>query len=256
MILIFLNRKALIYLLLILLIFTWLQRWPNNNWQVANCDVGQGDALVINLGSSQAAVFDTGPDPSLISKCLKSLGIKSVPFLLITHSHLDHAGGVSGVKKIGQMITSAHLGDQFKVGGFKVDILWPRSGISNSNNQSIVALISNNEFNVLVTGDIEPETQREIRNFVSHIDVYKVAHHGSRFQDSDFTNRLTPRYSIISVGAGNSYGHPARSTLQLLKNSKILRTDQLGSIALDLRQNRYSSSKVGVFGLPLFWRIS
>jgi len=112
-----LKRRFLIYFaVLFLLLLTWFQRWPNVDWQIANCDVGQGDALVVNLSHGQAAVFDTGPDPKLMRNCLRSLGIKSVPLLLITHAHQDHAGGIFGVPNIGKVITAANQGEAFQVG--------------------------------------------------------------------------------------------------------------------------------------------
>jgi competence protein ComEC len=80
-------------LLIIVISLGWLQRWPAGHWQVAQCDVGQGDSLVINLGSHRAVVIDTGPDSAAEDKCLKALGIKHIPLLILSHFHADHVGG-------------------------------------------------------------------------------------------------------------------------------------------------------------------
>ena len=265
-----LKRRFLIYFALIFLILTWFQRWPNVDWQIANCDVGQGDALVVNLSHGQAAVFDTGPDPKLMRNCLRSLGIKSVPLLLITHAHQDHAGGIFGVPNIGKVITAANQGEAFQVGEIKIEILWPTRQLINGgnnfeelseegsalNNQSIVARITSPKFSLLVTGDIDPSAQEQLIPLISKVDVYKVAHHGSKYQNAFFTKKLEPKYSIISVGHGNKYGHPSQGTLKLLANSQVLRTDLNGAVAIDMVHNRVASSKVGAFGLPVFWRVA
>lgn len=261
-----LKRRVLIFFIAMILLFTWLQRWPNCDWQIANCDVGQGDALVVKVAKNQAAVFDVGPDPKLINNCLNSLGINEVPFLLITHPHEDHMGGITGVPKIGKLITNARKGEQYRVGDLQVEILWPNYQLSvfedlgeegsAINNESIVARVSSPYFSLLITGDIEPEAQRQIAPYISGVDIYKVAHHGSKYQDLEFTRKLNPKISIISVGQGNKYGHPNNSTLQLLSKSRVLRTDIAGGIAIDVTHNRISSSKVGAFGLPVLWRVT
>jgi competence protein ComEC len=81
----------------------------------------------------------------------------------------------------------------------------------------------------------------------------KVAHHGSKYQDLTFNKVANPEVAIISVGAGNKYGHPSKSTVKLFK--KVLRTDKDGAIAIDPITGSVSSSKVGAFGLPVMWRI-
>ena len=260
------NKKALAIFIISLLLLTWLQRWPNCDWQIANCDVGQGDALVVKVEAHQAAVFDTGPDPKLMRNCLKALGITSVPFLLITHPHADHAGGISGVPKIGKLITNAHKGEIFQLNNLKIEILWPTFQSNNFqnlgeegsdiNNQSIVARITAPNFSALVTGDIEPEAQTQLLPFLLPVDIYKVAHHGSKYQEKTFIEKLKPKISIISVGRGNKYGHPNLNTLELLSASKVLRTDINGAVAIDIARTRISSSKVGVFGLPVLWRVA
>ena len=254
----------------LILMLTFLQRWPNNDWQIANCDVGQGDAMVLKVDRNSAVVIDVGPEPEPIDNCLEALGVDEIPLLIVTHAHKDHVGGIFGAtaeRAVGQILTNATRGQLFYVGKLKIEILWPESNVamdstevkngisgesSEINNQSIVALISTADYTLLTTGDLEPDAQQKIR--IGKVNFLKVAHHGSKLQDLHFNQGLDPDYAIISVGKANRYGHPADSTLRLFK--KVLRTDQLGSIAIDPKKMTISSSKVGVLGLPVFWRIA
>ena len=118
--------------------------------------------------------------------------------------------------------------------------------------RSIVALISTPIYKLLATGDAEPDVQSLLTP--PKVDYLKVAHHGSKYQDRRFNALADPTVAIISVGVGNKYGHPADSTLRLFK--KVLRTDKNGAIAIDPITGSVSSSKVGVFGLPVLWRVA
>ena len=93
-------RKAIAIVLVALLITgNWATRFPGIDWQVGNCDIGQGDAMVINLGQHRGVVIDVGPDPQLIDKCLKQFSIKQVSILILTHFHADHVEGLPGLLK-------------------------------------------------------------------------------------------------------------------------------------------------------------
>ena len=258
-------RKWWILILVFVLVLTFLQRWPNNDWQIANCDVGQGDAMVLKVNAHAAVVIDVGPDPAVIDQCLESLKVEEIPLLILTHPHQDHIGGLIGAikdRRVGKVLSNAQRGEQIQVGNLRIEILWPDGAIHNFtdnggegseiNNQSIVALVSAPDYTLLTTGDIEPDAQSMIT--VPKVKFLKVAHHGSRYQNPIFNQMADPDLAIVSVGKENRYGHPDKQTLKLFR--KVLRTDQNGAIAIDPKKMSISSSKVGVLGLPVLWRIA
>ena len=271
------HRKAIVIVLVVLLITgNWATRFPGIDWQVGNCDIGQGDAMVINLGQHRGVVIDVGPDPQLIDKCLKQFSIKQVSILILTHFHADHVEGLPGLLKgrsVGQVWVSPQIDPAFEsarvqswlgeipqipvTAGFAAQIqsdrgainlqaIWPKLGAQDSpNNSSIVMKIDSADFSLLAAGDIEPIAQAQLVQQLSQVDLYKVAHHGSRYQDLDFMRALSPRISIISVGKDNSYGHPAPQTIAALSRigSKVYRTDQDGALAINARRHQVKVRK-------------
>ena len=250
----FLNRKVVITALLILIAISWLLRFPGSDWQVANCDVGQGDSMVVNLGNHRAIVIDTGPDPIAEDRCLHQLGIKKIELLILTHVHADHVGGVDGALRdrsvMAQWFGNVRAGTRATFasdrGPVTVEVLWPQGQwadeqISDPNNSSIAVVLRTPDYSLFAGGDMEPLTQAQIAPLVGRVDIYKVCHHGSRFQDESFTRALSPTISVISVGEGNSYGHPAPQTIQSLTRlgSRVLRTDLDGAIAIRANGSRF-----------------
>jgi competence protein ComEC len=211
------------------------------NWQVFICDVGQGDAMVINLHDHRAIVVDVGPDPELIDQCLKRLHVDVIELLILTHPHADHVEGLSGAEK-NRAINARWYGDvavgtRAHIGEYSIEVLWPLTvgaKDSNPNNISIAALISSPELTLFASGDIEPIVQEQLRGKVGKVDLYKVAHHGSRFQDPALMRELSPTVALISTGVENRYGHPAPSTISSLEqvHARVLRTDRDGAIAI------------------------
>jgi competence protein ComEC len=250
----FLNRKVVITALLILIAISWLLRFPGSDWQLANCDVGQGDSMVVNLGDHRAIVIDTGPDPIAEDRCLHQLGVKKIELLILTHVHADHVGGVDGAIRdrtvVEQWFGNVRAGTRATVasdrGPVTVEVLWPQGQwadeqTSDPNNSSIAIVLRTPDYSLFAGGDMEPLTQAQIAPLVGRVDIYKVCHHGSRFQDESFTRALSPTISVISVGAGNSYGHPAPQTIQSLTRlgSRVLRTDLDGAIAIRANGSRF-----------------
>jgi len=271
-------KHIIVFTLVILISITWLQRWPGGDWQVANCDIGQGDSMVINLGNHRGIVIDVGPNPVAEDRCLKALGIKEIPLLILSHFHADHVAGLTGAIKnraVGQVwvsVNSAPLiesakaqaalkgvemikavrGMSARVGPLTIRVLWPTLSArsfeempgdgSQINNSSIATLITSDAFSLFAGGDLEPPVQEILVKDVGPVDIYKVCHHGSKYQDLAFMSALHPRISIISVGAGNTYGHPAVQTLQALARlgSEVLRTDIDGAVAVQVRNHQFT----------------
>jgi competence protein ComEC len=254
--------------------------WPGKSWVLVNCDVGQGDGSVINLGDGSAIVIDAGPDPDLMDNCLSALHISNVPLLVLTHFHADHVNGLSGVlrnRAVGsvwisnnpqptfeyQQTISLLRGEQISIvtqgeatqfqsskGLVKILALWPTAETlklpslpgdgSGINNSSIALLVNISGITFFTSGDTEPPAQEEIvrsglLNALGPVTVMKVSHHGSAYQYLPLVDALKPRIALISVGVGNSYGHPAPSTIAALENRGIAvyRTDRDGAIAVD-----------------------
>lgn len=271
-------KYIIIFILVVLISITWLQRWPGGDWQVANCDIGQGDSMVINLGNHRGLVIDVGPDPVAEDRCLKALGINEIPLLILSHFHADHVAGLPGalknrtVRQVWVSVNSAPLvesamaqsalkgvemikavrGMSSKLGPLTIKVLWPTLSAtsfvempgdgSQINNSSIATLITSDAFSIFAGGDIEPPVQEILVKDVDPVDIYKVSHHGSRYQDLAFMAALHPRLSIISVGAGNTYGHPAVQTLDALARlgSEVVRTDTDGAIAVQVRNHQFT----------------
>ena len=239
-------KRYIAALLLVIVAISWVQKFPAGDWKIANCDIGQGDLLVINLGSDRAIVIDVGPDPQLADRCLRQLGIKEIPLLILTHSHADHVGGLRGVTKNRKIGTTWYgnvtTGTRTNVGGIDVRVLWPdtTSGYT-PNNSSISVLLRSADFSLFAGGDIEPPAQERLISQVGEVDIYKVSHHGSKFQDKTLLRELSPTIAIISVGEDNSYGHPAPETIKALSDleAKVLRTDTDGAIAINTTGDRF-----------------
>lgn len=230
--------------------------WPPPSWQVVGCDVGQGDATVVQVTAEQAILVDTGPDPVALLACLDQLGVQAIPLLVLSHYHADHVGGLErlvGSRPIGRVLvspvaspalTAAAIGAELADRGIPVTIaragqelvvgearwktiaagLWLGSGgagaeSSEENNSSIVGRVSAAGLSVLVTGDVEPEGQRTIMAAGGDVraTVLKVPHHGSSRQDEAFLRATGAKIALIEVGLHNTYGHPSAKTLRMLE---------------------------------------
>jgi len=247
--------------------------WPPPNWRLVACDVGQGDALVVSSGEGRAVVVDAGPDPDAIDGCLSRLHVDVVDAVVLSHFHADHVDGLPGIlrgRRVRQILTSPVLdptfqvrqvqawaakagvrvqplyaGDQLRWGVVQAAVLWPARVIrqgSVPNNASVVLSLDLNGLRVLMSGDVETVAARQVLLAVRRepayrkvrYDVLKVPHHGSKSQDPDLLAEVRAPAALISVGQGNTYGHPAAKTLDLLRanDSQVFRTDLLGDIAI------------------------
>lgn len=259
------HRRALVvlmfgcYFLLTTCLAPLQHRWPPEDWWYAMCDVGQGDASAVRTGTNSAVLIDAGPDAGAIRRCLRRLGIDTIDALVLTHFHADHVEGVRGV--VSQATVRAAFasplhdplieyqrvdgwldvamqdisrGDRFRVGAVEFDVLAPEGDriASDPNNASVVILARTPHGSVLLMGDADADAQARLPAMSP--DVLKVPHHGSRYQLSAYLTALRARLALVSVGAGNDYGHPAPSTVGLLREagSLVLRTDRQGGIAV------------------------
>lgn len=241
--------------------------WPPDGWLLVACDVGQGDALVLNAGAHAAVVVDAGPDPAAVDACLDRLEITTVPLLVLTHFHADHVDGTAGVldgRTVGTVESTrlqdppggvarvealadpapAPYGSVRQVGQVSLQALWPPPDSpttgpgdgSTANDASVVLLVEVQGVRILLTGDLEPAGQAALARAYPglSVDVLKVPHHGSRYQDQDWLLSLGARIALVSVGEDNDYGHPAASTLEPLEDTgaRVLRTDLDGDVAV------------------------
>jgi len=248
--------------------------WPAPSWAMVTCDVGQGDALVLASGIGHAVVVDAGPDAEAVDGCLSRLHVEVVDAVVLTHFHADHVDGLPGVlhgRVVRQILTSPVLdpafqvrevqgwaaaagipvqplypGDELRWGAVRAGVLWPARVIhegSVPNNASVVMSVDVGGLRVLMLGDVETVAAHQVllalRRDPAYLrgggfDVLKVAHHGSRLQDPALVAQVRAPVAVVSVGVGNTYGHPAQKTLDLLRTSgsQVFRTDQLGDIAV------------------------
>ena len=164
--------------------------------------------------------------------------------MILTHGHADHIAGLTGAvrgRKVGlTWYQNVQRGTTAQIGNARIKVLWPDGGEYDPNNSSIAVRIDTPDFSFFAGGDMEPESQAVIAAELTRVDIYKVCHHGSAYQDESFARALAPQVAMISVGAGNSYGHPAAKTLMLLEQvgAKVLRTDVDGAIAIAARRHR------------------
>jgi len=241
-----------------------------SGWSIAACDVGQGDAAVVR-SEGAVALIDTGPQPEPLAACLRSLGVDRIALLVLTHFDLDHAGGVEAVQgRVDRVLHSppADAADErtlaeLAAGGAVVDdaaaglsgavgdatwrVLWPprrSAAFPHGNDASVVTEFSGGGVpRSIFLGDLSAAPQRMLLRTVRRTggyEVVKVAHHGSADQEPGLYDALRPAVALISVGAGNDYGHPRSETLSLLEatGARVLRTDDAGRIVLRQRGGR------------------
>lgn len=237
----------------------------NGNLSVHFIDVGQADSILIKTANN-AMLIDAGnnADGNQVVSYIRSQGISKLDYVIGTHPHEDHIGGMdniinafdigkiiipkapsttktfadvlNAISSKGLKVTSPSPGTSYELGNAALNILAPNStGYKDLNNNSVVVKLTYGNTSFMLTGDAEDVSESEIlsKGYNLKADVLKIAHHGSTSSTTpNFLSAIKPKYAVISVGSGNSYGHPANSTISKLNNAgiQIFRTDELGTI--------------------------
>lgn len=238
-----------------------------NEMKVHFLDVGQGDSIFIELPNNETMLIDasTSEYGDAVVTYVYSCGYDHINYLVATHPHEDHIGGISAVidslnvdniylpEAVSAMVTYEEMLNLVEENNIDASIVKSGDTIINDpdiflytevvapvdddygdslNNSSIVLRLSYGKDSFLFTGDAEKYEENKITDNIKS-DVLKVGHHGSSTSTSEeFLNNVSPEYAVISCGLGNSYGHPHEETLTTLKkhNVKVFRTDTQGTV--------------------------
>jgi competence protein ComEC len=241
--------------------------------EVTAIDVGQGDSLFLASPGGHTALLDGGgtrstrydPGESIVSPYLWTRRIASLNILIASHADQDHMGGLlaalenfrpqelwvsSHVKgdlweSLKQLAHRHHVairylaaGDRVALGEMPVEVLWPPQDevIERSNLASLVLLMRHGEKRFLFTGDVDSSVEaRLLAAGLAHVDVIKLAHHGSRYSSStEFLDTTRPALAISSSGFANSFSHPHPLVQERLRNAHVplFRTDTMGQVTV------------------------
>lgn len=242
------------------------QTGEETSFEVHFIDVGQADAALV-LCDGESMLIDGGNrgDSSLIYTYLKQRGLEHLDYMICTHPHEDHVGGLVGalnyatadvayapvtdydsevfrdfkkyLEQQGREVDVPTAGETFMLGSAEVSVVGPANMDtgSNPNNMSIVLRVVYGDTSFLFTGDAEREEEQGILEAGYEIKstVLKVGHHGGASSTTyPFLREVQPEYAVISVGEGNSYGHPTEDVLSRLRDAdvEVYRTDMQGTV--------------------------
>ena len=235
-----------------------------NTLDITYLDVGQADSILIqNEGHNMLIDAGNNEDGPLLVQYFKEQNITKFDYLIATHPHEDHIGGMDdiinnfdiekiympdvttttktfldvleAIEKKNMTYDVPNINQNFTLGNTLFQVIYTGNDKKNLNNSSIILKATFKNTSYLFTGDATSEVEKKILNKDIQATVLKVGHHGSKYSTTtDFLNKVNPKYAIISVGKNNSYNHPNQVTINKLekKNIEIHRTDQEGSIFL------------------------
>ncbi|MFC9918892.1 ComEC/Rec2 family competence protein [Agromyces binzhouensis] len=250
------------------------------DWDVWQCDVGQGDAVLVRSGDAVMLV-DAGPDAEALGACLGDAGVDRIDLVVLTHWDADHVAGTAALAgKVGGVLhgpldgarsaraleplvaggaTHAEVvaGAHGTLGAAAWRVLWPRPDAAPGNDASVVIHFVTPDFGAVFLGDLGGAAQDAMRRAteVGRVDLVKVAHHGSADQSAELYGELGASVGLIGVGAENGYGHPTGSLLELLENARTVpvRSDASGAAVLRAVPGGFelwTERAVGVAGAP------
>jgi competence protein ComEC len=236
---------------------------PVSGLRVEVLDVGQGDAILLRPAGAPAVLVDGGPPGDGLAEKLEAAGVKSLGAAIVSHDQSDHIGGIEellgrvpvarlvygrlgrqplqAARAAGAAPVRAARGSVLRSGGLRLEVIWPPHELlgeplpgADPNQLALVLLARWRDFSMLLTADAEAES---VPLDPGPVDVLKIAHHGS--EDAGLAallDRTRPGLAVISVGAGNSYGHPTAATLATLAahGVRTLRTDDDGTVTIDV----------------------
>ena len=265
------NKKRYFIFLLFLIFLIKTVPYLDNSFNVYYLDVNQGDSiLLIPPNKIDVTLIDTGGVYGRnVSKntiaFLKSIGINKISNLIITHGDYDHMGDAINLvenfnvknvifnwgdynlleKKLINKLNEQNISyssciQSLNINGYNLIFLQTKK-FDNENDNSNVIYTKLDGYKFMFMGDASQEREKDIleKYNLGSIDFLKVGHHGSNTSSSkEFIDKINPKYSIISVGKNNRYGHPNKEVLNNLNNSKIYRTDQDGSIMFKIKNNK------------------
>lgn len=250
-----------------------------NNVNIHFIDTGNSDAILIKEGSKNVLIDggDNGDEETIVNY-LKKENVEQINYMIATHPHADHIGGLDGVIKNfkvenlfvanGSAETKTYRdfinlaaqknlspsvpleNNKFMLENSYFEILNTNGG-EETNEQSLVVKFTNGNDKAIFMGDAEVETEKEIINKVEQSDLIKVGHHGSSSSSSEFfIDKINPKYAIITAGNDNKYGHPHKETMETLedRNITIHRNDECGDIVFKSTGNGFETEcKEGSF---------
>ena len=267
-ILVFLKKKYLFLLVFVLFFHHNINHIIKENI-ITFLDVGEGDSMIVK-SNTQVNLIDTGGNSyheysDDILKYIKSLGISKINKMILTHGDADHMGEATSIvnnfkvekvifncgefndleKELIEVLDKKNIKyysciKELNTDNIKLYFLQTKE-YDNENDNSNVIYMELNGYKFMFMGDAGKTREKDIleKYNIKDIDVLKVGHHGSRTSSSkEFINKINPKYSIISVGKNNWYGHPNKEVLNTLDKSKIYRTDQDGSIIFKIKNNK------------------
>ena len=228
--------------------------------KVEYIDVGQADAILIE-NNKKYMLIDAGnnEDGDLLVNYFKDKNITDFEYVVATHPHEDHIGGMDNIiknfniknyympdcytttKTFEELLDALEeknlsfetpdIDSEFLLGDALFKVLYTGTDKRDLNNTSIVLRMTYKDVSFMFTGDATNTTEKKIIAKDLQSDVLKVGHHGSQYSTSDeFLDKVNPKYAIISVGTGNVYDHPKDITLNKLKGIEVHRTDKEGTI--------------------------